>query len=159
MASLTRAGISASRGNFRVTQARNIVRRHSVQYITMTLPRYRWLLPAGHTVIDLFIAGIWIWQGHKERAYAPPPPAVSHAADLQESAAVGWDPRSCWDCESPEFMLLVTGALPAGVISSLIRPGDERFWDPRWFLILEALAIPSWFLIGARLDTGRSRLG
>src|SRR5882762_10998146 len=55
-------------------------------------------------------------------------------------------------------MLLVTGALPAGIISSLIRPGDERFWDPGWFLILEALAIPSWFLIGAWLDTAHSRL-
>src|SRR5215470_13900852 len=101
MASLTRAGISASRGNFRVTQARNIVRLHSVQYSTMPFLRYRWLLPAGHTAIDLCIAGIWMWQGHKDRAYGSPPPVVSHAADFQESAAVGWDPRSCWDCESP----------------------------------------------------------
>jgi hypothetical protein len=93
----------------------------------MALLRYRWLLPAGHTIIDLCVMGIWIWQGHvaalKEKAYLPQPPVVSHAADFQEDAAVGWDPRSCWDCESPEFMLLVTGALPAGIISSVIRPG------------------------------------
>jgi hypothetical protein len=140
------------------------VRRHSVQYITMTLPRYRWLLPAGHTAIDLCILGIWIWQGHMDRAYLPQPPVVSRANDSPEEVAVGWEPRSCWDCESPEFILLITGALPAGIISSVIRLGagrqtSEKLWDPAWFLILEALAIPSWFLIGARLDTGRSRLG
>ena len=77
-----------------------------------------------------------------EKAYLPEPPIVSHAADFQEDAAAGWDPQSCRDCESPEFMLLVTGALPAGIISSLIRSGDERFWDPGWFLILEALPSP-----------------
>src|SRR5260370_13248489 len=157
MASLTRAGISASRGNFRVTQARNIVRRHSVQYITMPLPQYRWLLPAGHTAIDLCILGIWIWQGHREKAYLPDPPVVSRPADSPAEMAVGWDPRSCWDCG---FMLLVTGALPAGVISTVIRRQTrEELWDPGWFLTLEGLAIPSWFLIGGWLDTGRSRLG
>jgi hypothetical protein len=134
----------------------------------MPLPRYRWLLPAGHTAIDLCILGIWIWQGQlaalKEKAYRPKPPVVSRPADSPEEVAIGWDPRSCWDCESPEFMLLATGALPAGIMSSVIRPGAgwqtrEELWDPVWFLILEALAIPSWFLIGAWLDTGHSRLG
>src|SRR5260370_39883497 len=57
-------------------------------------------------------------------------------------------------------MLLGWGALPAGVIYTVIRRQTrEELWDPGWFLTIEGLSISSWFLIGARLDTGRSRLG
>jgi len=33
-----------------------------------------------------------------------------------------------------------------------------KLWDPTWFLIHEATSFPIWFLIGVRLDSGRSRL-
>jgi len=80
-----------------------------------------------------------------------------------ENDSIGWSPA--WDEWSPDprFVLLLTGTLPAGIVSGSIRPEAgwqtrHRLWDPVWLLIHEAVAIPFWFWIGAWLDTGRSRL-
>jgi hypothetical protein len=64
----------------------------------------------------------------------------------------------------PRFALILSGTLPAGIVSGSLRPEAgwqtrHRLWDPIWFLIHQAVAIPFWFLMGAWIDGGRSRLG
>jgi hypothetical protein len=136
----------------------------------MTRPRYRWLLPAGHTAIDLVVLTLWLWQSnlptHREKSSQPlfPVPTTTEANSQEDGTAVGWDVRSCWDCTDPRFTLLASGTLPAGIISVSLRPGAgwqmrQKLWDPIWFLIHESLAIPFLFLLGMWIDAGRSRLG
>jgi hypothetical protein len=135
----------------------------------MTLARYRWLLPAGHTAIDLVVLTIWLSQltvaSYRKKNTQTPSPASTTLANFQEDGpAVGWSVRSCWDCEDPRFVLLSSGVLPVGIISASLRPQASRPtrqepWDSIWFMIHEALAIPFWFLLGMWLDVERSRLG
>jgi hypothetical protein len=82
---------------------------------------------------------------------------------LQEGGSVEWEPK--YDVSSPgPFMAIVSGNLPAGLISGLARPHAgllrrRQSWDPTWFLLHEALALSSWYLIGIWVDRGRRRLG
>jgi hypothetical protein len=128
--------------------------------------RYRILLPAGHTAIDLLLLVAWIW--HAVVVLNPPkawsrPPGNALAAYAEEES-IGWTPATTWTEHQPRFELIRTGTLPAGIVSTSVRPEAgwqtrHRLWDPWWILVHEAVAIPFWFLIGAWLDTGRSRLG
>jgi hypothetical protein len=86
---------------------------------------------------------------------------IAPAMLLQEDGGVAWDP--IYVPPPPEFMLLASGSLPAGMVSMSLRPKAwwatrQRIWDPVWFLLHEALAVPLWFLIGWRIDLGRSQL-
>jgi hypothetical protein len=127
--------------------------------------RYRWALPVGHTVVDLVLLATWIWQGslmwkgHKGDTASTP--ALRTVALLQD-ATVGWDPT--YIPTPPKFVFLLSGTLPAGIVSMNVRPeaGWQRpgsLWDPVWLAIHETVAIPLWFLIGMWIDKGRSRLG
>ena len=65
---------------------------------------------------------------------------------------------------APTFVLLVSGTLPAGIVSTYLRPNAGRqtrrkLWDPTWLLIHEAIAIPFWILMGILIDAGRSQMG
>ena len=127
--------------------------------------RYRSLLPVAHTLLDLLLLGFWIW--HATVVFNPPihsirgtRPSVMAAYAATES--IGWNP-SVYSTPDRHFALMLTGTLPAGIISYSVRPEAgwqtrHRLWDPLWLLIHEAIAIPFWFVIGAWLDTGRSRL-
>lgn len=128
--------------------------------------QYRILLPAGHTAIDLLLLAAWIW--HAVVVLSPPqawshPPGNALAA-YARSESIGWSPSTVyWEPDS-RFALIQTGTLPAGIVSASIRPEAgwqtrHRLWDPWWVLVHEAVAIPFWFLVGAWLDTSRSRLG
>ena len=51
------------------------------------------------------------------------------------------------------FLLLASGSITAGIFSSWIRPEAPRqirhkLWDPIWFGIHEAIALPLWFIFG-----------
>jgi hypothetical protein len=126
--------------------------------------RYRTLLPAGHTAIDLLLLCAWIWHAvvvlNPENARSRPGNALAAYA---RSESIGWSPSTV--CRDPDsrFALILTGTVPAGIISSSIRPEAgwqtrHRLWDPVWFSIHEAAALLLWFLIGAWLDSRRSRL-
>lgn len=87
-------------------------------------------------------------------------PSVLAAYAATES--IGWNP-SVYATPDRHFALMLTGTLPAGIVSYSLRPEAgwqtrHRLWDPVWLLIHEAIAIPFWLLMGAWLDTGRSRL-
>jgi len=127
--------------------------------------RYRTLLPVGHTAIDLLLLAVWIW--HAVVVLNPGRAAVrpqgNALAAFAQSESIGWAPTTHCGPLEPRFELIRTGTLPAGIVSGTVRPEAgwqtrHRLWDPVWFLIHEAVAIPFWFLIGAWLDTGRSRL-
>jgi hypothetical protein len=81
---------------------------------------------------------------------------------LQESGAIEWDPRTS---EPPgPFSLIMTGNLAAGLISDAVRPnagfiGRRQSWDPVWFFLYEVISFPCWYLVGATVDRGHSRLG
>lgn len=127
--------------------------------------RYRSLLPAAHTAIDLLLVAAWIWHAvvvlnPESRSSRPAGSTVSAAYARNES--IGWEPITVGSLE-PHFALLLTGNLPAGILSGSIRPEAgwqtrHRLWDPVWLLVHEAAAIPFWFLMGAWLDSGRSNL-
>jgi hypothetical protein len=57
----------------------------------------------------------------------------------------------------------MSGNLPAGFASDVLRPRGwivrRGQWDRLWFVLQEAIAFPSWYLIGLWIDAYRSRLG
>jgi hypothetical protein len=128
--------------------------------------RYRSLLPVAHTAIDLLLVAAWIWHAvvvlnPEKSRWHPPGSALTAAYARNES--IGWEPITLTDTLEPHFALLLTGTLPAGIISGSVRPEAgwqtrHRLWDPVWLAIHEAAAIPFWFLMGTWLDSGRSRL-
>jgi len=127
--------------------------------------RYRSLLPAAHTAIDLVLVAAWI--GHAVVVLNPEsgrsrPAASALTAAYARNESIGWEPVTISTPE-PHFALLLTGTLPAGIVSGSIRPEAgwqtrHRLWDPVWLLIHEAAAISFWFMMGAWLDSGRSQL-
>jgi hypothetical protein len=125
---------------------------------------YRSVLPAGHTLIDALLLTAWIWHAtimlKQEKAHLARPPVITTVVLLQE--VVPFEPLSV--PPSPKFVLLASGTLPAGIVSTYLRPeaGQQwrsRFWDPVWFLIHEAIAIPFWFVLGMLIDIARAHLG
>lgn len=127
--------------------------------------RYRSLLPMGHVLIDLLLLTSWIWHAtvvlNAPRSLSRPT-GVSVAAAYAATDNIGWDPVDVR--LDPRFALMLTGTLPAGIVSGSVRPEAgwqtlHRLWDPLWLLVHEAVAIPFWFMIGAWLDSGRGHLG
>jgi hypothetical protein len=125
--------------------------------------RFRWLLPLGHAAVDLVLLAAWISYGasliRQEKLRSS---ATIRLISFQDDSSVGWEPRPP-PPPPPKFALLITGTLPAGVVSMSLRPEAwyitrHKLWDPVWLLIHEAVAIPFWFLMGLWIDTGRSRL-
>ena len=128
--------------------------------------RYRSLLPFGHTAIDLLLVAAWMWHAgvvlNQERVWARPPGNLLSPAYAQNDS-IGWSPSWIEWSPDPRFVLVLTGTLPAGIVSGSVRPEAgwqtrHRLWDPVWLLIHEAVAIPFWFLAGTWLDSGRTRL-
>jgi hypothetical protein len=115
-------------------------------------------------VIDLWLLVCWIWHAtvmlKEQKGHVSPAQVVSTVAFLQDTPMT-------FDLSTipppPTFVLLVSGTLPAGIVSTYLRPGAGsqtrlKLWDPTWLLIHEAVAIPFWFLMGMWIDTGRSRM-
>jgi hypothetical protein len=129
--------------------------------------RDRWLLPLGHLLVDVIVLSHFIWQGHLVRwTQKHPwcaPPVVQTQAPAQESG-VGWGPMSDGGAEEPwDFIFVLSGTLPAGLISHAARPEASlqdcaRLWDPVWFSIHESIALLFWFLVGAWQESPTARL-
>jgi hypothetical protein len=126
--------------------------------------KWRWLLPFGHGLVDCILLVALIAYSNRmfrrEKGPLHGPRAIQPALFLQESSSIGWDPKTD---PSGQFMLLLTGNVPAGLISEALRPqagmvSRERRWDPVWFLLHEAFAFSCWYLIGAWIDAGRFSL-
>jgi len=59
--------------------------------------RWRWVLPFTQIVIAALCVHWWVKEvANTVEAWTPSPPTVSSG----ETAGVGWNPRSCWDCDS-----------------------------------------------------------
>jgi hypothetical protein len=126
--------------------------------------RYRIRLPVAHTLIDSVLVAAWIWHGYllirqQERRDLSLLPAAALRMAAQDG--VEWKPIHL--PPPPEFNLILTGTMPAGMVSMALRPDAWRVyrhtvWDPVWFAIHEAIAIVFWFLIGARIDSGHRAL-
>jgi hypothetical protein len=100
---------------------------------------------------------------HKTKAYSLRESILKPVLMLQESGAPGWDFK--YDVPpADEFVFIACGDLPAGIVSSSLRPGAlvarvrGPLWDPWWFLIQESVSFPLWFAVGAYLDSTRRRL-
>ena len=128
--------------------------------------KYRWLLPFGHALIDSMLLVAWItlsgrlFPREKDSMYRSAP--VQAALFLQEGGSVTWEPANL--PPSGPFVLIMSGNLPVGLISAVLRPRASivrrgHRWDGLWFALQEAIAFPSWYLIGFWIDTYRFRLG
>jgi hypothetical protein len=119
---------------------------------------YRYLLPGAHTLLDLLLAVLWMYhstqpEGHATRLLLPQ--TTSNIAYPQENG-VTWDPKPY--APAPEFALLLSGTLPAGIIATILRPETGPIADLGWLAIYETIAIPTWLVIGALVDAGRPHL-
>src|SRR5437773_11528695 len=67
---------------------------------------WRWVLPFVQLCLIL-VCVQWLADQRGAHTFVPPPALV------EEGHAVGWDPRSCWDCDSvaPILRLLFLGVL------------------------------------------------
>jgi hypothetical protein len=129
-----------------------------------TRVRYRWILPIGHLAVDLLLLAAWINYGamllRNIKSHGVAHPASAPIVRVQDSDVEVWDPPPYLP---PQCAFLLSGTAPAGEVSLAARPEAwnitrYKLWDPIWLLIHEAIACPLWFLIGMRIDTGRSRL-
>jgi hypothetical protein len=125
-----------------------------------TRPGYRWLLPAGHLVIDCLVLALWVW--HAEMVDRERPTfhaaAVVRPVLLQEGGGPVF--HDVYRHPPQEFGFMVLGTLPVGIVSIAIRPqavsqSARQGWDPIWFLVHQGLSFPWWLLIGVLVDTGR----
>lgn len=125
--------------------------------------KWRYALPLLHTLIDCILLAALI--AYSNRVFRPQkstlagPTPLTFALFLQENS-IEFDPRP----SSPPgpFSLIMTGNLPAGVLSGVLRPEAgfiraRQRWDPLWFLIHESLSLSFWYLIGAWIDRGHVR--
>jgi hypothetical protein len=128
--------------------------------------KWRWLLPLGHTVIDCALVFALIMYAHRlfqpKKSEVHPPTRFHAALFLQEGDSVEWDPRTL--PPPGPFSLIMTGNLPAGLASSVLRPEAgmvtrKKHWDPVWFALQEAVSFMFWYLIGAWVDAGHPKLG
>jgi len=126
----------------------------------MVRVKWRWLLPLGPGLIDCILLVALIAYSNRifrhQKGGLHEPRAIQAALFLQESNSIGWDPQTH---HSGQFMVLMSGNLPAGLISEVLRPqaamvSRERRWDRVWFLLQEVLAFAFWYLVGAWIDTG-----
>jgi hypothetical protein len=92
----------------------------------------------------------WLADQREAQAFVPPPSLG------EESMAVGWDPRSCWDCDSiaPVARLLFFGVL--GILFWVgvrldCRPANH--WNMVLILVLAAAGY-----VGAAIYTSRSAI-
>jgi hypothetical protein len=132
----------------------------------MVRVKCRWLLPLGHVLIDcILLVALIVYSNRisrREKSAVHPPGPIQAALLLQEDLSVEWDPRT--SAPPGPFMLIMSGNLPAGLISGILRPeagivNRRQPWDRVWFLLPEAVAFLCWYLIGLWIDAGRSRLG
>jgi hypothetical protein len=128
--------------------------------------RYRVWLPLAHTLIDSVLVAAWIWHAHglirieRQKDLSRVQTVILSIAAPQDS--VEWEPIRV--PPPPEFQVILTGTAPAGMVSMALRPDAARvyrqtLWDPIWFAIHEAFAIPFWLLLGLRFDSGHRMLG
>jgi hypothetical protein len=92
----------------------------------------------------------WLADQREAQAFVPPPSLG------EESMAVGWDPRSCWDCDSiaPVARLLFFGVL--GILFWVGVRLDRRpanHWNMVLILVLAAAGY-----VGAAIYTSRSAI-
>jgi hypothetical protein len=123
--------------------------------------RLRWILPVGHLMIDLILAGALIREGRdafrNEKARLQPS-QFRNAAYLQEaSLAIGFDGRyNCWP-QPDAYRMIVYGSFPASIVPSLVIPqwGGTRSqllnWE--WFASNEICALIYWLTIGMLFET------
>jgi hypothetical protein len=120
-----RAGVLRSCG----LPSRNNASKHRVQYDVTTQIRYRWILPIGHTAVDVLLLAAWISYGvmllRHEKTFSSVQPIVTQV--LLQNDTVEWEPRAT--PPPPRFELLLTGAFPAGMVSATVRP--KCWWITR----------------------------
>jgi hypothetical protein len=127
--------------------------------------KFRWLLPIAHALIDcVLLVSLIRHADHllRHKAANQRPSANVQPALLQEGGSVEWIPM--YDSPPGPFLVLMSGDLPAGLLSGILRPGAYvvnrvQRWDPIWFFMHEAFSFACWYLIGRWADTGRLQLG
>jgi hypothetical protein len=123
--------------------------------------KWRWMLPAGNALIDCVL--LLALASYSDRLVRPK--GQLHTSAGTESAmfnqeGIPWEPANL--PPSGPYLLIVTGNLPAGIISEMLAAhrGDRRHWqqfDAVWVLVYETASFISWYAIGFHVE-GRRRL-
>jgi hypothetical protein len=119
----------------------------------MRIP-FRWALPIFHLAVDLVLTTLLVvqllaWINHPSESGFNRRPYV--AASYNPQVRYVLDPRSPGSIGAS--ILLITGTLPAGIISSMTLFATRGQLDIPygcliWFGLFESLAIPMWFFAG-----------
>lgn len=133
--------------------------------------RLRWLLPAGHLLVDVVLATSLVVHSSGRFQSRKGDPGLTTALQpvmlSQEDASVGFDLTTLPPPD--EFLVIMSGNPAAGFVSERIVPetmtppggvrSRVRPRDLSWFLLHEALSFSCWYVLGAWLDRSRARLG
>src|SRR5258706_9202120 len=116
----------------------------------MVRVKWRWLLPFGHVLIDGFLLVALIAYSNRllrrENAALNHPAHIQSALFLQEG--IPWEPTNI--SPSGPILLIISGNLPAGLLSELLRPPSDRIVRSGqrlasvWFLLHESVAFLGW---------------
>jgi hypothetical protein len=117
----------------------------------------RYLLPWCNLAIDLTLSGllarsIEVARFHEKRSSGVRTEApIRPVALLQEGqAGVRWHPRYIWAPPPPQVYAIISGTLPAGVISAWGVPSGAwgTAFSPGWARVHEGMALLVWFGLG-----------
>lgn len=125
--------------------------------------KFGWLLPSANFVVDgvLVLALIAHSNRFVHKTVLSQAGNVQPVSLIQEGGTVMWDPKTL--PPTGPFMLIVTGNVPAGLISERLRPDAGALsygpkWDRLWFALHEAIAFACWFVIGTWVERHHKQL-
>jgi hypothetical protein len=116
----------------------------------------KWRLPIAHIALDLVLAGVMVYDGHRQLTLIKAH-RVAYTAQEEAGGSVGFDPRYIDGPPARGMRLIVADALPVTLPLALLFPwapyqSTTRLIDPLWLVSNCIAAFGFWFLIGLWID-------
>src|ERR1700722_1449103 len=123
----------------------------------MERERLKWRLPIAHIALDLVLAGVMVYDGHRQLTLIKAH-RVAYVAQEAAGGSAEFDPHYYIDAPSARgFRLIMADALPITLPLAFLFPrapyqSTTRLIDPLWFVTNCVVAYGFWFLIGFWID-------